>query len=1088
MGILYQFKPSNHSIPRVRFFGFLSFTLLPSEVSLYLKHQRMVIKEEVQSVNQPLSNKVSDVSDKAEMSECYNWNVKTIGIPKEILQDECRVAGTPDTVATLTKKGFRVLVESGAGAAANFTDDQYVRAGADIVNCATCFTCDVMLKVNPVTDDEVARFSSGQTVYSMVKNMSSEGKEMMEKVREKGVNLFGMECVPRISRAQVFDSLSSMANIAGYKAVSLAAHNFGGFLGGQMTAAGRVPPAKVLVIGGGVAGLSAIVHAKNMGAIVRCFDTRPAVREQVESLGGEFLDLPGFELKEGAGGYAAEMTKEFIDAEMKLFADQAKECDVIITTALIPGKPAPRLISKEVVATMKHGSVVVDLAAENGGNIETTRKGECYKSDNGVTHVGYTDLPSRLPTQSSRLFSNNILKLFLSMTSKEDPSVMNVDFSDVVTRGCCIALKGKMLYPPPPTQGPPPQGPKKAKAVVAVKEESPFAKTLKTSLTITMGMLALMSIQMFGSSQSLLTLVTIFVLAGAAGYQAVWGVVPALHTPLMAVTNAISGITAFGGIIMYTKSQGHMWAEIWSAVGTSASCINIFGGFLVTYRMLEMFRRPEDPNEHLYLYLIPGLFVPIIYLADEAFGINATVMTYVASSLCCIGSIAGLASQKTARIGAGLGMIGVMTGLVCTFGMVELNRKLLIHLLSMCSIGGIFGWLVGRAVQVTELPQTVAGFHSLVGLAAMVTSLAHYSRYDNIEDVTNLTACSLGNFIGGVTLTGSLVAYAKLNASFCGMKVKGTAVSLPGKNWINLISFSIVCILGWLCAVAKDVHYGMMIQYAISVTSMWMGFHLVASVGGGDMPVCITVLNHHSGWALVADGFMLNNIMMTVVGSLIGFSGGILSYIMCVAMNRSLGNVIFGGYATIAKKKGTEEVLDHKEATVDLVCDLVANSDSIIIVPGYGMAVAKAQHQVAEFAKFCNEHKKKVRFAIHPVAGRMPGQMNVLLAEAGVPYDWVEELEDINDDFSSSDMCLVVGANDITNEAAIIDPDCAIAGMPVLHVWETKNCIFMKRSMAAGYADLQNPVFFKDSTHMFLGDATKQMQKLNEAIKSYYNA
>ena len=339
----------------------------------------------------------------------------TIGVPKETFPNERRVALSPAATKLLTKEGFSIFVEEGAGAEAKFSTAEYEASGAVVKPRNDVFSSDIVLKVRAPSAEEVELLKQGGSLISFL--FPSQNKDLVDQLAKKKVTAFAVDCIPRISRAQVFDALSSMANIAGYKAVVEAANQFGRFFTGQITAAGKVPPAKVLVIGGGVAGLSAIGTAKNMGAIVRAFDTRAAVKEQVQSLGAEFLEVSVKETGEGTGGYAKEMSKEFIKAEMELFSKQCKEIDILISTALIPGKPAPKLVKREMVESMKDGSVVVDLAAEAGGNIETTRPGELY-SYKGVTHIGYTDLPSRLPTQSSTLYANNISKYLLSMGAK----------------------------------------------------------------------------------------------------------------------------------------------------------------------------------------------------------------------------------------------------------------------------------------------------------------------------------------------------------------------------------------------------------------------------------------------------------------------------------------------------------------------------------------------------------------------------------------------------------------------------------------------------------------------------------------------
>lgn len=382
-----------------------------------------------------------------------------------------------------------------------------------------------------------------------------------------------------------------------------------------------------------------------------------------------------------------------------------------------------------------------------------------------------------------------------------------------------------------------------------------------------------------------------------------------------------------------------------------------------------------------------------------------------------------------------------------------------------------------------KLPQTVAGFHSMVGAAAMLTSIGDFVNHPvpgaNMQNVFQI----LGAFIGGVTLTGSLIAFGKLSD-----KLPSRALNLPCKNKLNMLGLFCYIALIYLFLTTDDADLGLNILWAVAVLSCLMGVHLVGSVGAGDMPVCITVLNSYSGWALVAEGFMLKNSLLTIVGSLIGFSGAILTKIMCDAMNRDIFNVIFGGMNTIAPtKKGDEGPKVHTETTAETAADFLQNAKSVLIVPGYGMAAGRAQNPVAQIARVLMEHDVKVKFGIHPVAGRMPGQMNVLLAEAGVPYDWVFEMDEVNPDIESVDVCLVVGANDITNSAAQEVEGCPIYGMPVIEVWRAKKVVFFKRSMGGGYADIDNPVFFKSNTDMLLGNAQKTCEvlavKLQELFK-----
>merc|ERR1712190_211212 len=401
--------------------------------------------------------------------------------------------------------------------------------------------------------------------------------------------------------------------------------------------------------------------------------------------------------------------------------------------------------------------------------------------------------------------------------------------------------------------------------------------------------------------------------------------------------------------------------------------------------------------------------------------------------------------------------------------------------LGLIAGGTAVGLGVGGSVSPMALPQTVAAFHALVGAAAVSTCLASFMVHPHCS-LGHKEGAMMGNAIGGITFTGSLIAFGKLNGNMA-----SAPMNLPNKNMLNVgMAGTQADMLGVFCA-SDSVGLGNTLMYGTTALSSVMGVHLVGSVGGGDMPCCVTVLNSYSGWALVAEGFLLNSPTLTVVGSLIGFSGGILTKIMCDAMNRDIFNVIFGGMQQAAPKKlapgEVEEVKEHRETSSEAVANLLLESKEVCIVPGYGMAVSQAQRAVADIAQTLMDKDIKTYFSIHPVAGRMPGQMNVLLAEAGVPYEWVLEMDECQDDLPNTDVCLVVGANDTTNEAAETDPDCSIAGMPVIKVWEAKNCIFLKRSMAGGYADLENPVFFKEATQMLLGDGKKSCEEIAAVLK-----
>ena len=508
-----------------------------------------------------------------------------IGVPKEIFAGERRVATTPDVAGQLQKLGFEVLVEAGAGAESSFSDDAYRAAGCEVIGGAADLwsQADIILKVRGPEDEEAARLEAGKTLISFV--WPAQNPDLLQKLTDSKATVLAMDSVPRISRAQKADALSSMANIAGYRAVVEAAQHFGRFFTGQITAAGKVPPAKVLVIGAGVAGLAAIGAAKSMGAIVRAFDTRPEVKEQVESMDAEFLMLD-FEEEDGSGegGYAKVMSEEFIKAEMALFAEQAKDVDIIITTALIPGKPAPRLITADMVKSMKDGSVIVDLAAEQGGNCELTEPGTVAEV-NGVTIIGYTDMPSRLAAQSSQLYATNLRHLLTDLTPEKDGNIV-VDMEDELIRGATICKDGETTWPPPaPKLSAAPKG-KPAPAPLPKVEKKP--SVLGTLISVLVGGLALLGLGAV-APPSFMAHFTVFVLACFVGYMVIWNVTAALHTPLMSVTNAISSIIVIGALLQISSDNELIK---WIAVGTvMITAVNIFGGFAVTRRMLEMFRK-----------------------------------------------------------------------------------------------------------------------------------------------------------------------------------------------------------------------------------------------------------------------------------------------------------------------------------------------------------------------------------------------------------------------------------------------------------------------------------------------------------------
>ncbi len=509
-----------------------------------------------------------------------------IGVPKELLAGETRVAASPSSVTQLIKLGFDVAIESSAGDCASFDDSAFETAGATIVSKKDVWENPLILKVNAPTDAEIKLIKEGTTLVSFI--WPALNPELMEKLSSKKINVLAMDAVPRISRAQALDALSSMANIAGYRAVVEAAHEFGRFFTGQITAAGKVPPAKVFIAGAGVAGLAAIGAAGSLGAVVRAFDVRPEVKEQVQSMGAEFLEV-NYQENSGSGdGYAKEMSDEFNKKAAELYAEQAKDVDIIITTALIPGRPAPKLVTKEMVDSMKPGSVIVDLAAANGGNCEYTVADKVITTANGVKIIGYTDMVSRLPTQSSQLYSTNLVNL-MKLLCKEKDGNIDINFEDVVLRGVTVVKEGEVTWPAPPIQvsAQPQAKPAAAAAKPEPKEEKPVSPVKKLAgLVVAVGAFAWVASV---APAAFLGHFTVFVLACIVGYYVVWNVTHSLHTPLMSVTNAISGIIVVGALLQI--GQGHGVVSVLAFIAILIASINIFGGFTVTKRMLEMFRK-----------------------------------------------------------------------------------------------------------------------------------------------------------------------------------------------------------------------------------------------------------------------------------------------------------------------------------------------------------------------------------------------------------------------------------------------------------------------------------------------------------------
>lgn len=994
-----------------------------------------------------------------------------VGVPKEIEDGEARIAASPSTVRSLVTEGYKVLIESKAGLPSDFADEDYEAAGAELVSADAALGADIVLKVRPPNNSEVSKMKAGSTLICPIGAKLPGAEPLLKSLMGQGLNVIGLDSLPRqLSRAQTYDTLSSMANLAGYRAVVEGAAALPRFMAGQFTAAGKVDPAKVLVIGAGVAGLQAIQAAKNLGAVVRAFDVRAAAKEQVESVGAEFLTVDIKEDGSGSGGYAKEMSTAFLDAEMALFKEQCAQCDIVITTALIPGRPAPKLILHDHVEGMRRGSVVVDLAAANGGNCEATAPGQRVTTKNGVTVIG-TDMVQSAPSQATELFSNNVSKFLLSMGGAGH---FYLDEKDEAVRGCWLIKDGEKL-PEPAVRAPKAEAPpvEETPVVEVNPRKVSFRASLKRAMTCAAGVAGLLAIGRLGPKAT--ALATTLSLACLLGAQVVSGVSAALHSPLMSVTNAISGLTVVGGIRLagggYLPHTGAHWLAF---IAVLVSMVNVAGGFVMTGRMMGMFRRPGSAPPFTSLYAIPGF---VLLTACALQGRHIAPMVSLVCSLLCILSISALSSQESAPSGNAMGIIGVAGGIAITLVSPGLPNPVLVQVLSAMLAGGGIGATIATKVEVTSLPQLVAAFHSLVGVAASATAIA--SAAAGHAGALHSFSTYAAGAVGALTVTGSLLAFAKLQGL-----LSGKPLSFPMQNPLNAV-LAISIGFGLTRFMGNPAQGARVLMGGTGLAGL-LGYLVTAQVGGADMPVVITLLNSASGWALTAEGFVLSNDLLTIVGALIGSSGAILSAIMCKAMNRSILDVL----GIMKKKKITQagSFSIDGECTVtdvDSVAALLKASKKVVIVPGYGIAVSKGQYALEEIMESLRKRGVDAQISIHPVAGRMPGQLNVLLAEAGIPYDNVYEMDEINSesDWSDVDVALVVGANDTVNSLAEDEPSSPIAGMPVIRVWKAKKCIVMKRSLGVGYAALENPVFYNDNTDMLLGDAKVRLEELRDKLR-----
>ena len=806
----------------------------------------------------------------------------------------------------------------------------------------------MILKIREPNNAELDSIKPNSTLVSFIQ--PAQNTDLVNKLNEKNITAFALDQVPRVTIAQACDVLSSQANIVGKRAVTEAANIYANTFDGGITAAGKTKPANVLVVGGGVSGLAAAGTAKNNGGNVVGFDVRDAALEQFESMRCKTIRVKVKEDGEGGGGYAKEMGPEFQAAQEELFRNELPKMDIVITTALIPGRPAPKLILKDMVASMKPGSVIVDLAAERGGNTEGCKPGRLHITENGVKIIGYTDLASRLPGQSSTMISNNITNFLKQISPSEevfdynllsDLSTDNYGKVEHIVRGSIVTHQGQTMFPPPRCDPPP------APVVQAeiVDENAPIVeareRTRKRATVLGGGLVGGLGVLSANPAVPWLTLG----LSTTVGAGLVRGVLPALHSPLMAVTNAISGLTAVGGLISLNgvfAASAAGGANALAITATGLSAVNIGGGFIVAHRMLDLFKRPQDPPEFSSYYIAPSVLTAGSVLAAHSYGMDVAIPSQVVAIGLCGGSLMLLSSQETARLGNILAMNGVGLGVLGT--LCHMNPSLLSVGLPTLAAGALAGAHFGRKVDLQELPQTVALFHSFVGIAATTTCLSHYMAHVP-TDAMGLSTGFIGAWVGGVTATGSIVAYKKLagkmntqaKAPMGGMALDGGMLALSAGS------------LGYIMANDVTMNQGLGLMMIPTLTSLWSGWRRANAVGGADMPVIITTLNSSSGWALAAEGIMMGNNLLTGVGCFIGSSGAFLSLVMCNAMNRSLGAVLFGSFGGSTGDAKTYDGV-ATETTVDETLEQIDNAESVIIVPGYGLCAANAQYSIAELA------------------------------------------------------------------------------------------------------------------------------------------
>ncbi len=936
-----------------------------------------------------------------------------IGVPRESFPGERRVALVPGVIPSLTKAGFEVVIQAGAGIEAGFPDADFTAKGARIVadRAGVFSAAEMIVQVlgygsNDRTGrDDLPLLRSGQSIVGFQRPLGA--LEPIRELAERGVTAFSIELMPRTTRAQSMDALSSMGTVAGYKAVVLAAEKLPRLFPMLTTAAGTITPARVLIIGAGVAGLQAIATAKRLGAVASAYDMRPAAKEQVQSLGGRFVELP-IEAKDAqdARGYGRAQDENFYQRQRELLGRVVAESDIVITAAVIPGKKSPVLVTADMVERMAPGSVIVDLAAERGGNCELTRAEEIYKV-HGVTIVGLINLAGTVPYHASQMYARNVTAYLLYLV--KDGKV-RTDADDEIVRETLLTRDGQ---------------------VVNARVLEFFAPRRRWERR----------------HEARPGLEPVCVHAGGLhrlrGDPA--GVAAVAHALDVADQRARRDRGGGG------DHPGRLAAR---DPGDGAGHDRDRGGDEQRGGRIHD-HRPDAPDvqgERTEEAIIMNDFIRGEYFIEG---------TYLVATALFILSLKWMSSPTTARRGVWAGEVGMLLAIVGTL----LHREILDYrwIAGALVLGSIIGVRLGM-VPMTAVPQRTALSHAFGSLCVTLVGAAEY--YLNLPDVPPflMSVLSMEVILGSLTFTGSLMAAGKLQEI-----LPQRPITYKGQNLVNLgvLALAVVAAVFLVRNPSNPVLFP-----AIIVMSLAFGVMMIVPIGGADMPTVISLLNSYAGLSASAMGFAIDSKLLIVAGALDGASGFILSVNMSKAMNRSFTNVLFGAFGQEqVAAAGVQEARSVRSATPEEAAAILTAANKVVIVPGYGMAVAQAQHKVRELYDALTRRGTEVVFGIHPVAGRMPGHMNVLLAEADIPYDHLLEMDEINGDLPQTDVALVIGANDVTNPAAREDRNSPIYGMPILNVDKARTVMVIKRGMSPGFAGIDNPLYYLDRTLMLFGDA-----------------